>query len=189
MECIATQLQDVRLIKPKLFTDARGFFLETWRQKAYDEALNQGSPLIFVQDNHSKSKKHILRGLHYQFLFPQGKLIRVIAGEIYDVIVDLRQQSSSFGCWQGFHISADNKLSLWVPPGFAHGFYTLVDDTEVIYKCTEYYHPEDEHYIIWDDPDLGIEWPLLEKSDPGLTNKDRSGVLFKEALYFATGTG
>lgn len=184
MECLATQLQDAKLIKPKVFADKRGFFLESWQQQQYDKTLNHGNRLTFVQDNHSRSTQGVLRGLHFQHQFPQGKLVRVILGEIYDVIVDLRQQSPSFGKWQGFHLSAENKHLLWVPPGFAHGFYTLSDHAEMLYKCTDYYHPEDDFSILWNDSDLGIEWPLFQNEQPSLSEKDRLGLTFSEAPKF-----
>jgi len=186
MECLTTSLKDARLIKPKLFKDDRGFFLETWQQQAYDNALNNGNPLLFKQDNHSHSAKNILRGLHYQLQHPQGKLVRVIAGCIYDVIVDLRHYSPTFAQWQGFYLSAEEPQLLWIPPGFAHGFYTLCEETAVSYKCTEYYHPEDEHSIIWNDTDLNIQWPLLTAhcTSPKLSIKDLQGHRFREATYF-----
>ena len=185
MECIATQLNDAKLIKPTVFEDDRGFFLETWRKKQYDDLLNQGNPLIFVQDNHSRSTADVLRGLHFQHRHPQGKLIRAIAGSIYDVIVDLRTHSSTFGQWEGFYLSAENKQLLWVPPGFAHAYYTMDDHTEIFYKCTGYYHPEDEHTLIWNDSELAIDWPLLKDQPPILSNKDSQGLSFKDSpKYF-----
>lgn len=184
MECLNTTLQDAKLIIPKVFADPRGFFLESWQQQQYDAALNQGQPLAFVQDNHSRSSKGVLRGLHFQYKHPQGKLVRVIFGEIYDVIVDLRKDSSSFGKWEGFHLSAENKHLLWIPPGFAHGFYTLSDSAEMIYKCTEYYHPEDDFSIIWNDRDIGINWPIERNQAPLISKKDNLGVSFKEAPKF-----
>jgi len=184
MECLATRLHDVKLIKPKIFADTRGFFFESWRQQIYDDLLNKGKPLVFTQDNHSKSSLHVLRGLHYQFEKPQGKLVRVISGKVYDVAVDLRTYSPTYGRWQGFYLSAENKNMLWVPPGFAHGFYALCDNCEVTYKCTGEYLPGDEHTIIWNDIDLAIGWPLLESSVPLLSEKDSQGVAYKDALKF-----
>ncbi|CAN5276451.1 dTDP-4-dehydrorhamnose 3,5-epimerase [soil metagenome] len=185
MEYITTQLHDAKLLKPKVFNDERGFFLEVWRQNAFDDLLNNGKPLIFKQDNHNASRQHILRGLHFQYLKPQGKLVRAIAGEIYDVIVDMRQSSPSFGMWQGFYLSASNKHILWVPPGFAHGFYTISETAEVCYKCTDYYNPGDEYSILWNDPDLAIDWPFVHSSPPELSQKDGEGVLFRDALKYA----
>ncbi len=184
MECLETGLQDAKIITPTVFADDRGFFLESWRSDLYNKLLNNGRQLTFVQDNHSKSTQHVMRGLHYQHEHPQGKLVRVLAGEIYDVIVDLRKDSKTFGKWEGFYLSDVNKKLLWVPPGFAHGFYTLSDDTEVFYKCTAYYHPEDECSIIWNDADLAIDWPLLNDTGPALSEKDSRGVSFAEAEKF-----
>lgn len=184
MDCVVSDLQDVKLITPKVFSDSRGFFFECWSQKQYDALLNDHAPLNFVQDNHSCSEKNVLRGLHFQSKFPQGKLVRVLSGEIYDVVVDLRQSSTTFGQWQGFYLSAENKKILWVPPGFAHGFYTLKDNTQVFYKCTEYYHPEDEHSLIWNDPTLAIDWPLLSDQQPDLSKKDGLGLDFHSCPKF-----
>lgn len=184
MECLATELKDAKLIKPKVFGDDRGFFLESWQQKQYDTKLYSGKPLNFVQDNHSRSVKGVLRGMHFQHQFPQGKLVRVIVGEIYDVIIDLRQSSPTYGKWQGFHLSAKNKHLLWVPPGFAHGFYTLSDEAEMLYKCTDYYHPEDDFSILWNDPNLAIDWPIENNLTPTISKKDREGISFANAPKF-----
>lgn len=187
MEFIETTLKDVKLIKPKVFGDDRGFFLESWRQDMFDKELNNGKPLIFKQDNHSASAKNILRGLHLQHPHPQGKLVRVISGKVYDAIVDLRIDSPTFGQWEGFYLSANDKNLLWVPPGFAHGFYTLEDDTEFLYKCTEYYHPETEHSIRWDDVELAIDWPLIA-DEPMVSKKDAKGVSFQDSPKFEKAT-
>jgi dTDP-4-dehydrorhamnose 3,5-epimerase len=175
MECLETRLNDVKLIQPQIYGDDRGFFLETWRQNQYDELLNQNKKISFVQDNHCRSAPHVLRGLHLQHRYPQGKLVRVIAGQIYDVIVDLRKNSSTYGQWEGFYLSAENRHILWVPPGFAHGYYTMNDPIELLYKCTEYYHPEDEYTLIWNDPQLAIDWPLTNIV-PLLSKKDEQGL-------------
>jgi dTDP-4-dehydrorhamnose 3,5-epimerase len=181
MKFIPSAIPDVVLIKPKVFGDHRGFFMETWHEKVFADA---GIPHKFVQDNHSKSSAGILRGLQYQIQQPQGKLVRVIRGEVFDVAVDIRRNSPTFGKWVGEVLSAENKLMLWVPPGFAHGFYVLSDDTEFVYKCTEFYAPQHERCIIWQDPDIGIDWPLLDGKDPLLSEKDAQGVLFKDAEVF-----
>ena len=181
MKIVPTNLQDAVLIEPTIYGDDRGFFMETFRQSFFSE---QVSGLAFVQDNHSKSNQGALRGLHYQIQQPQGKLVRVVAGEVYDVIVDLRQSSSTFGQWQGFYLSSQNHHQLWVPPGFAHGFYVTKSGTEFIYKCTEYYAPEHERCLLWDDPELGIDWPLLNGEEPALSEKDRKGALFSNSEFF-----
>jgi dTDP-4-dehydrorhamnose 3,5-epimerase len=170
MEFVTTNLPGVILVKPRVFADERGFFLETWRR---DEFVAAGIVADFVQDNHSCSSKGTLRGLHYQVQRPQGKLVRVTRGEVFDVTVDIRQDSPTFGRWIGQRLSAGNKHMLWVPPGLAHGFYVLSDVAEFQYKCTDYYAPALERAIRWDDPDLGIEWPLLEGVNLVLSEKDR----------------
>lgn len=174
MKVIETTLADARLIEPRVFGDARGFFLETWNARAFAEA---GLDLTFVQDNHSRSAKGVLRGMHFQVERPQGKLVRVIRGAVHDVIVDLRRSSPSFGRWEGFYLSADDKAMLWVPPGFAHGFLTLEDDTEFVYKCTEFYEPALERSLAWDDATLGLRWPDIGMA-PLLSAKDVVGTLF-----------
>ena len=181
MKTINTRIPEVILIEPDVFGDNRGFFMETWHKQKYSEA---GINADFVQDNHSKSSKGILRGLHYQIKQPQGKLVRVISGEIFDVAVDIRQSSSTFGHWAGEYLSLDNKKILWVPPGFAHGFYVISDYAEVIYKCTDFYAPEFERSIKWDDNDLNIDWPLVNGEQPILSDKDRNGKSFKESEYY-----
>jgi len=148
---------DVYIIEPRLYEDERGFFMETFRQEWLND-LTGGA--AFVQDNHSASHQGVLRGLHYQLEQPQGKLVRVVAGRVFDVIVDMRRSSPTFGRWQGFELSADNRHQLWVPPGFAHGFYTLSERAECLYRCTGYFHAQRERILRWDDPDLAISWPL-----------------------------
>lgn len=159
MKVIDTCIPDVKIIEPSVFGDERGFFMETWNQKKFEELVT-GKPTQFVQDNHSKSKKGILRGLHYQTENTQGKLVRVVSGEVFDVAVDIRKGSPTFGHWVGEYLSADNKRQLWVPEGFAHGFYVTSDEAEFVYKCTDYYNPKAEVSLLWNDIDLSIEWPL-----------------------------
>lgn len=173
-------IPEVVIIEPQIFGDQRGFFMETWQAAKFAAA---GIGAAFVQDNHSKSARGVLRGLHYQLRQPQGKLVRVIAGEIYDVAVDLRRASPSFGRWVGETLSAENKKMLWVPPGFAHGFYVLSESAEFLYKCTEFYAPADERVIRWDDPDLAVAWPL-RGGPPLLSARDGRGASFREAEYF-----
>lgn len=162
-----TSLPGVVIIEPRVFDDKRGFFLETFHSKQYAE---QGIEKTFVQDNHSHSSKGILRGLHYQLNYPQGKIVYVVTGEIFDVAVDIRRGSPTFGKWFGVRLSSENKKQVYIPEGFAHGFYVLSAEADVIYKCTEFYAPGDEHGIIWSDPGIGIEWPLQGK--PLLSEKD-----------------
>ncbi len=171
-------IPDVVLLTPQLFADNRGFFMETWQDKKFEAA---GIDAVFVQDNHSLSIQGTLRGLHYQIKQAQGKLVRVVAGELFDVAVDLRKSSKTFGQWVGDRLSAENKKMLWVPPGFAHGFYVISAKAEFVYKCTDYYAPEYERSIRWDDPDLGINWPLIDRRKPILSDKDRSSVNFIDA--------
>ena len=177
MKFLDTSLPDVKLIEPKVFGDERGFFYETWRADWLDEVA---PGLTFVQDNHSRSAKGVLRGLHYQLRQTQGKLLRVIAGAVFDVAVDVRASSPTFGQWVGAELSAENKQMIWVPPGFAHGFVTLTDGTEVLYKCTDYYAPEWERSVLWNDPEVGIEWPLEPGQTPALSAKDAAGLLLKD---------
>lgn len=181
MEFIPTRLADVILIKPKVFGDARGFFAETWHKKKFAEA---GITASFVQDNHSRSARHILRGLHYQTQQPQGKLVRVVAGTVFDVAVDLRRSSPTFGQWAGVELSAENHHMLWVPPGFAHGFAVLSDSADFVYKCTDFWAPQHERSLLWNDADLGIDWRLPPQVEPVLSAKDAAGVKFKDAEYF-----
>lgn len=168
----------VQLLTPKVFGDDRGFFMETFRQSDFEQHCGHHQ---FVQDNHSRSAKGILRGLHYQLHKPQGKLVRVTRGEVFDVAVDMRKDSATFGQWVGVWLSEENKQMLWVPPGFAHGFFVTGDEAEFQYKCTDYYHPDDEFCIRWDDPMLAIEWPLLEGKAPRVSEKDASGLAFADA--------
>jgi dTDP-4-dehydrorhamnose 3,5-epimerase len=180
MQPVKTKLDGVVLIKPRLFSDDRGFFFESYNEKSLASA---GLPHHFVQDNHSRSSKNVLRGLHYQIRQPQGKLVRVVIGEVFDVAVDLRKGSLTFGKWIGEILSAENKDMLWVPPGFAHGFLVLSDWAEVLYKTTDYYAPQFERTIRWDDPDIGIEWPLT--GNPQLSAKDKLGQWVREVELHA----
>lgn len=168
---------DIALLEPTVFGDHRGFVYESWNARQFAKL---GLEMAFVQDNHSKSAKNILRGLHYQLKHPQGKLVRAISGSVFDVAVDLRRGSPRFGQWIGTELSASNKHMLWVPPGFAHGFLSLEDDTQLVYKCTDFYDPANERSIIWNDPDIGIEWPDLGEK-PQLSDKDAHGTLFATA--------
>ena len=170
-------IADVLLIEPDVFGDERGFFMESFNQACWEEET--GLQTVFVQDNHSRSGQGVLRGLHYQIQQPQGKLVRAVVGEIFDVAVDLRKQSPSFGQWLGAVLSAKNKHQLWIPEGFAHGFVVLSNTAEVVYKATDYYAPAHERCILWNDPDLNIDWPLT--GEAVLSEKDRKGVLFSEA--------
>jgi dTDP-4-dehydrorhamnose 3,5-epimerase len=172
MRVIETKIPDVKIIEPTVFGDERGFFMETWNQKQFEELVT-GKPTHFVQDNHSKSKKGILRGLHYQTENTQGKLVRVVSGEVFDVAVDIRKGSPTFGQWVGEYLSAVNKRQLWVPQGFAHGFYVTSEEADFVYKCTDYYNSNAEYSIFWNDSDIGIEWPLSEV--PQLSEKDKLG--------------
>ena len=176
MNVIRTAIPEVVLIEPKVFGDARGFFFESFNQKAFNEAT--GTNHQFVQDNHSRSAKGVLRGLHYQIQQPQGKLVRVVRGAVFDVAVDIRKSSPTFGRWVGAELSEDNQHQLWVPPGFAHGFLVLSDLADFLYKTTDYYAPQYERSILWNDSDLNIDWPIGE---PILSNKDRQGLKFNSA--------
>jgi dTDP-4-dehydrorhamnose 3,5-epimerase len=180
MQFIKTKIPDVVIFEPKVFGDDRGFFYESFNAKAFLEAT--GCDVQFVQDNHSKSAKNVLRGLHYQIQQPQGKLLRVAIGEVYDVAVDLRRSSDYFGQWVGVNLSAENRRQLWVPPGFAHGFLVMSENAEFLYKTTDYYAPAYERSLLWNDPELGIEWPIGE--EPILSGKDQAGTRFKEADVF-----
>ena len=175
-ELIDTPIKDLYVIKPKVFGDNRGFFLETYQKRDF-EIL--GLKYDFVQDNHSKSKKGVLRGLHYQKNYPQAKCVRVIVGEVFDVAVDLRKDSPTYGKWYGVRLSTENKLMLMIPRGFAHGFLVLSDEAEFMYKCDEYYHPEDEGGIIYNDPDINIEWPHID-AEILLSEKDKKHPIFKD---------
>jgi len=177
MNVIDTNIPEVKIIEPNVFGDERGFFMETWQQKEFEDKVAKRT---FVQDNHSKSTKGILRGLHYQTENTQGKLVRVTSGEVFDVAVDVRKNSATYGQWVGVYLSAENKRQLWVPEGFAHGFYVTSNEAEFVYKCTDYYNPESEHSILWNDPDLAIEWPL--RFEPLLSKKDANAVKFSIAV-------
>lgn len=181
MEYRPTSIPDVVLCVPKVFGDERGFFMETFRA---DEFERQVAPVKFVQDNTSRSTRGILRGLHYQNPQPQGKLVRVTEGEVFDVAVDLRKDSPTFGKWVGELLSAENKHMLWVPPGLAHGFYVTSPTAEFVYKCTDYYAPENEETLAWDDPAVGVEWPLVNGEPPRLSAKDAAGVSLADARSF-----
>ena len=180
MHVIPTAIPEVLVIEPKVFGDARGFFFESYNRKAFHEAT--GLDVDFVQDNHSRSAQGVLRGLHYQIQQPQGKLVRVVAGAVFDVAVDIRRSSPSFGQWVGLELSAENKKMLWVPPGFAHGFLVLSDGTEFLYKTTDYYAPSSERAIAWDDPQIGIAWPL--PFAPLLSAKDQAAAKLHDAEVF-----
>jgi len=184
MEFIPTAIPDVVLIVPRVFGDDRGFFLETYRQDVFEAACG---PVNFLQDNHSGSRQGTLRGLHYQLRQAQGKLVRAVAGEIFDVAVDIRQGSPTFGQWVGARLSAENKHQLWVPAGFAHGFYVLSAWAEVFYKASSYYAPEWERGIRWDDPAIGIAWPLAEGGAPLLSEKDHRNPTLAEAETYPVG--
>ena len=181
MKIEPTTIADVLVIMPDLFEDERGFFMETYRAEQFREV---GIPEVFLQDNHSGSIQGVLRGLHYQIQQPQGKLVRVVRGGVFDVAVDLRRSSDTFGTWVGATLTAEDKCQLWIPPGFAHGFYVVSDWADLIYKVTEYYAPEWDRTIRWDDPELGIEWPLKEGQPPKVSEKDAQGVLFSDAELF-----
>jgi dTDP-4-dehydrorhamnose 3,5-epimerase len=178
MKVIETSIPDVKLLEPRVYEDERGFFLESYNEQALQSAI--GLAASFVQDNHSHSSQGVLRGLHYQLQHPQGKLVRVITGEVYDVAVDLRNSSPSFGQWTAFILSAQNKRLAWIPPGFAHGFLVLSPTCDFFYKCTDYYHAEDEHCLLWNDPTLAIPWPLT--SAPKLSPKDTKGICLKSVI-------
>lgn len=178
MRCIAKSLPGLQLLEPAVYGDDRGFFLESWNAQAFREL---GIDANFVQDNHSSSKQGILRGLHYQVEHTQGKLVRALRGSIFDVTVDLRQSSPTFGQWSGVELSAANKHILWVPAGFAHGFYVTSEDAEMVYKCDDYYSPEHQVTLAWDDSTLAIDWPLVEGVEVQLSAKDREGYSFDEA--------
>jgi len=180
MKVIETSIPEVLIIEPKVFGDDRGFFYESFNAAAFEAAT--GLTRSFVQDNHSKSQRGVLRGLHYQIQQPQGKLVRVVAGEVFDVAVDLRRSSPSFGRWAGVHLSAQNQRQLWIPEGFAHGFVVLSETAEFLYKTTDYYAPEHERSLLWNDPELGIEWPIEQA--PQLSAKDLAGKPLSEAELF-----
>lgn len=179
MHITATTLPDVKLIEPAVFRDERGFFFESWNARTLAQS---GIDAAFVQDNHSRSRRGVLRGIHYQLRHPQGKLVRVVAGEVFDVAVDLRRSSPTFGRWAGMLLSAENQRLLWVPPGFGHGFVVLSETADFLYKTTDYYHPEDERTLLWNDPAVGIAWPF--EGTPVLARKDAAGVRLAEAEVY-----
>lgn len=180
MKITPTEIPDVMIIEPRVFGDERGFFFESFNEKVFQEKMD--CELRFVQDNHSRSAANVLRGLHYQIQQAQGKLVRVVAGAIFDVAVDIRRSSPTFGQWVGYELSAENKQQIWVPPGFAHGFLSLADGTEVLYKTTDFYAPEYERSILWNDPMLDIVWPLT--TEPTISTKDQAGQPFVNAEVF-----
>ena len=180
MQVVQTAIPEVLILEPQVFGDERGFFFESFNQQKFENLT--GVKASFVQDNHSKSAVNVLRGLHYQIEQAQGKLVRVVAGEVFDVAVDLRRQSKTFGKWVGVVLSGENKRQLWVPPGFAHGFVVLKEGTEFLYKTTDYYAPQHERCIRWNDPEIGIEWPLT--AEPVLSAKDQLGLDFSKAEVF-----
>lgn len=180
MKAIPQAIPEVLLLEPRVFGDERGFFFESFNQRQFEEAV--GRSVSFVQDNHSRSVRNVLRGLHYQVQQPQGKLVRVVQGEVFDVAVDIRRSSPTFGQWVGAILSADNKHQLWVPGGFAHGFVVLSETAEFLYKTTNYYAPEHERSIIWSDQDLSIEWPV--DVTPSLSAKDSAGTAFRDAEVY-----
>ncbi len=177
MKVIDTSIPDVKIIEPQIFGDERGFFMETWQQKRFEELVT-GKPTTFVQDNHSKSTQGILRGLHYQTENTQGKLVRVVSGAVFDVAVDLRKESTTYGQWVGVELSSENKRQLWIPEGFAHGFYVISNEAEFVYKCTDYYSPKYEVSLLWSDSDLNIDWPI--NVTPKLSQKDADAMTLKE---------
>lgn len=182
MKVTPTAIPDVLMIEPEVFADARGLFFESFNQRAFDQAI--GQHINFVQDNHSRSAKNVLRGLHYQVQQPQGKLVRVVQGEVFDVAVDIRKSSPTFGQWVGEILSAENKRQRWVPEGFAHGFLVMSDTAEFLYKTTDYYAPEFERCIAWNDPELAIPWPLPLNTPPLLSSKDQMGLNMHDAEMF-----
>ncbi len=182
MKFLPRLIPGLTLIEPKVFGDGRGFFMETYQENEFSQA---GINVNFVQDNHSGSSCGTLRGLHYQIRQPQGKLVRVVAGEIFDVVVDLRRSSPTFGKWDGICLSSENRLQLWVPPGLAHGFYVLSTWAEVVYKASDFYAPEWERSLLWNDPEIGINWPLLENQELKISAKDATGKLLKDAETYS----
>ncbi|MGG1946436.1 dTDP-4-dehydrorhamnose 3,5-epimerase [Trinickia sp. NRRL B-1857] len=178
---IDTSLPDVKLIEPRVFEDARGFFFESFNARSFEQAIDPN--VRFVQDNHSFSRKGVLRGMHYQIEHAQGKLVRVVSGEVFDVAVDMRRGSPTFGKWAGARLSAENKLQMWVPPGFAHGFYVISDGAEFLYKTTDYWFPQHERTLLWNDPVLGIDWPL--EGAPQVAAKDEAGCRLADAEVYA----
>lgn len=182
MKILETTIPDVKIIEPRVFADERGFFMETWNESVFKEI---GIEAQFVQDNHSRSVRNTLRGLHYQIKQPQGKLVRVTCGEVFDVVVDLRKSSPSFGQWVGEYLSEENNRLLWVPPGFAHGFLVTSETADIQYKCTDFYSPEHERSIFWADKTLNILWPINSSLIPLISEKDKASVSFLAADYFS----
>lgn len=182
MKAVATSIPDVFIFEPRVFGDERGFFFESFNKKVFDEAV--GREVDFVQDNHSRSRHGVLRGLHYQIQQPQGKLVRVVRGSVFDVAVDLRKSSPTFGHWVGVELSEDNHRQFWVPEGFGHGFVVLSESADFLYKTTNFYAPEHERCIRWDDADLNITWPALQLGQPLVSAKDDAGVAFQHAEVF-----
>ncbi|HEX8956771.1 MAG TPA: dTDP-4-dehydrorhamnose 3,5-epimerase [Burkholderiaceae bacterium] len=183
MQLIPTSLDGVAILEPKVFGDARGFFFESFNERCFRELAGLDASTHFVQDNHSKSANKVLRGLHYQIQQAQGKLVRVIAGEVFDVVVDIRKSSPTFGKWLGVTLSAENRRQLWIPPGFAHGFVVTSESAEFLYKTTDYWAPEHERCIAWNDPAIGVEWPF--EGEPVMSDKDRQGKALEDAEVFA----
>ena len=181
MNVISTEIDDVKILEPKVFGDSRGYFMETWRDSFFREFVCDRT---FVQDNQSKSSIGVLRGLHYQLNNPQGKLVRVVSGTVFDVAVDIRKSSPTFGKYVGVVLSAENKRQFWIPEGFAHGFYVMSETAEFVYKCTNYYDPTSEHSILWNDPDIGIKWPLVDGVKVNVSEKDSKAVPFDKAICF-----
>jgi dTDP-4-dehydrorhamnose 3,5-epimerase len=181
MEFSPSSIPDVLFIQPKILSDDRGFFMEVYRAELFTKV---GLNVEFVQDNHSGSRQGILRGLHYQIKQPQGKLVRVVNGQIFDVAVDLRKNSPTLGKWVGGYLSSQNRMQMWIPAGFAHGFYVLSDWAEVLYKVTDYYAPQWERTLLWNDSDIGIEWPLIAGEPPILSDKDSAGARIREVDLF-----
>jgi dTDP-4-dehydrorhamnose 3,5-epimerase len=181
VKIVTTRIPDVLILEPKVYCDTRGFFIESFNARAFQETT--GLNVAFVQDNHSRSAKHVLRGLHYQIQQPQGKLMHVVRGAVFDVAVDIRKSSRTFGCWVGAELSETNHRQMWVPPGMAHGFLVLSESADFLYKTTSYYAPEDERCIRWNDPELGIHWPI--EGAPLLSAKDQAGVPLSQAELFA----
>lgn len=181
MKFLPTEIPDVLIVEPTMFGDERGFFMETYREERFAQL---GIHVRFVQDNHSGSRQGVLRGLHYQIVQPQGKLVRVVAGEVFDVAVDIRRSSPTFGRWVGVCLSAKNRHQIWVPPGFAHGVYVLSEWAELFYKTSDYYAPQGERTLLWNDPTVGIEWPLVRGQPPVLSPKDLQGLTLEMAELF-----
>lgn len=181
MKILRTSIPDVLILEPRVFGDSRGFFLESWNEQAFNEAVDRN--VRFVQDNHSRSGLGVLRGLHYQLDRPQGKLVRVSHGRVFDVAVDLRRGSATFGQWTGTELSGENQRQMWIPEGFAHGFLVLSESADFLYKTTDYYHPASEHTLMWNDPSIGVQWPNTAR-EPELSAKDQTGLpLNQTALY------